>query len=74
MELSASLTVPSQSDITVEPFRASVALDTGEASIFYGPQRSHSSSWVSVDESWEVLVSVDGEVISSPKWETLIGC
>ncbi|TAN26914.1 MAG: hypothetical protein EPN30_03975 [Actinomycetota bacterium] len=55
---------PCQSDITVGPYRASVALDTGEASIIYAPRRSLGRSWMAVDEYWEVLATDDGEVIA----------
>jgi len=54
---------PCQSDITVGPYKVSVAIDTGEATIVYNPSSSRENSWVSFDDGWDGLVSVDGEVL-----------
>jgi len=54
----------SQSDITVGPYRASIAIDTGEATIVYNPPRVQGNSWVPFDDEWDALVSVDGDVLS----------
>ena len=55
---------PCQSDITVGPYKVSVAIDTGEATIVYNPSSSQENSWVSFDDGWDGLVSVDGEVLA----------
>ena len=55
---------PCQSDITVGPYKASVAIDTGEATIVYNPAGSRMNSWVSFDDGWDALVSVEGDIIT----------
>ncbi|HEY5111468.1 MAG TPA: hypothetical protein VII67_03960 [Acidimicrobiales bacterium] len=55
---------PCQSDITVGPYKVSVAIDTGEATIVYNPSSSQANSWVSFGDGWDGLVSDDGEVIT----------
>lgn len=63
---------PCQSDITVGPFRASVAIGTGEATIVYAPPRSTEGSWVSDEGKWEYLVDSHGEVLTKrPKLSDL---
>ena len=56
-------TFPCQSDITVGPYRALVAIDTGEATIVYAPSRTRENSWLTDEEEWDFLVSNDGEVL-----------
>ena len=55
---------PCLNDITVGRYLVSVAIDTGEASITYAPQRSASGSWVNDDDGWESFVGSDGDVIA----------
>ncbi len=55
---------PCQSDITVGPYKASVAIGTGEATIVYNPSSSQANSWVSFDDGWDALVSIDGDIIT----------
>jgi len=55
---------PCQSDITVGPYKASIALDTGEATIVYGYAGSQANSWESFDDGWDWLVSDAGELLA----------
>lgn len=54
----------SQSDTTVEPYMALIAIDTGEATIVHNPGSSRGDSWVSIFDGWDVFVSPDGEVLA----------
>ncbi|MGD0056206.1 MAG: hypothetical protein ABSC34_12320 [Acidimicrobiales bacterium] len=55
---------PCQSDITVGPYKASIAIDTGEATIVYGHSGPRASSWESFDDGWDWLVSDAGELLA----------
>lgn len=55
---------PCQSDRTVGPYRALVALDTGEATIIYNFMGTQANSWESFDDGWDWLVSSDGELLA----------
>lgn len=56
---------PCQKDITVGPYRALVAKDTGEATIVYAPGRILESTWVSFDDGIDYLVDSSGAILGN---------